>query len=132
MQVNIEKRHLFLILAMLVGLVGVAFVIAYNPGGTANPAVFGHSFNEVVSCRVVQGPITTTAVSVASCASDEYLLGGGGQCETGISGDPFPSCGTNLGFLHDSHPAGNAWQANCFRHDNSGESCVQAYAICCK
>jgi hypothetical protein len=49
MQINIEKRHLFLILAFLVGFLGVVFVIAYNPSiSGGNPAVMGHSADELM------------------------------------------------------------------------------------
>jgi len=48
MQINIEKRHLVifgLIIAGLIVIVSGIFVIAYNSAG--NPAVFGHSANEI-------------------------------------------------------------------------------------
>ena len=51
--INIQKKDLFLIAAMVVFLVGVGFVVAYNsnwntdaPADHANPAVMGHSPDE--------------------------------------------------------------------------------------
>ncbi|MDD5191971.1 MAG: hypothetical protein PHH54_04895 [Candidatus Nanoarchaeia archaeon] len=46
LKVNIHKKDLWLLSAIVVFLVGVAYVIAYG-SSPANPAVFGHTANEV-------------------------------------------------------------------------------------
>jgi hypothetical protein len=49
LRVNIEKIHLFLFAVMFVAMLGVVFVIAYNPSiSGGNPAVMGHSSDEVM------------------------------------------------------------------------------------
>jgi hypothetical protein len=49
---KIQKKDLFLLSAIMVFLVAVGFVVAYNPTNTpaANPAVMGHSINELEPC----------------------------------------------------------------------------------
>ena len=45
-QINIEKRHLYFIVGLLVILTGIISVVAYN-SSPANPAYFGHSASEI-------------------------------------------------------------------------------------
>lgn len=48
--IKIEKKELWLIAAIIVFLVGVGYVIAYDPSGSGNPAIMGHSLNELEKC----------------------------------------------------------------------------------
>lgn len=46
--IKIQKKDLWLLAAIMVFLIGVAYVIAYNPGGAGgNPAIMGHSADEI-------------------------------------------------------------------------------------
>ena len=46
--IHIQKKDLWLLSAIMVFLVGVVYIIAYNPSGTGgNPAIMGHSADEV-------------------------------------------------------------------------------------
>lgn len=85
------------------------------------------------SCRVVVAsnnvtPATTFA-SYAGCAADEWLSGGGGQCE--VPGSDL-CAGVSRGFLHLNGPQGNGWVVDCFANNWGGEACSRAWAICCK
>lgn len=44
---EVKKKDLFLLISIVVLLVGTGLIIAYNPGGVGNPAVIGHSANEL-------------------------------------------------------------------------------------
>jgi hypothetical protein len=47
-KVNIQKKDLFLIAAIVVFMVGVGMIIGYNPSEImGNPAVMGHTANEI-------------------------------------------------------------------------------------
>ena len=47
-EVNVRKRYVFMVLGALLVVGALIGVIAYAPGSTtANPAVFGHSANEI-------------------------------------------------------------------------------------
>lgn len=97
--------------------------------GTAAPLakldVKGGKINGELNCRLVNGP-TATAGSIALCAVDEYVTGGGGGCETLPSANP--------GFLHLSRPTNSldGWIADCYRYDYTVDVFSTAYAICCK
>jgi len=46
--INIQKKDLWLLSAIMVFLVGVGFVISYNPSGTGGaPSIMGHSADEI-------------------------------------------------------------------------------------
>ncbi len=46
--INIQKKDLWLLSAIMVFLVGVGFVISYNPSGTGGtPSIMGHSSDEI-------------------------------------------------------------------------------------
>lgn len=42
-----RRKDLYLLTAIFVFLIGAGAIIAYNPSGTGNPAILGHSANEV-------------------------------------------------------------------------------------
>lgn len=69
--VRIEKRDLWLIGVVLVFLVGVGIVVAYNSG--ANPSVFGHSSEEIIETP-----------ELPSCSNGQVLkmVSGSWQCGT--------------------------------------------------
>ncbi|MCA7889717.1 shufflon system plasmid conjugative transfer pilus tip adhesin PilV [Burkholderia contaminans] len=52
-----------------------------------------------------------------ACNADEIVVGGGGQCQNGLTS-----------WLHTSAPSNNGWYANCF--GNNGDNPAQAYAVC--
>ena len=46
--INIQKKDLWLLSAIMVFLVGVAVIVAYNPSGTGGtPSIMGHSADEI-------------------------------------------------------------------------------------
>ncbi|WP_417913632.1 hypothetical protein [Candidatus Electronema sp. JM] len=78
------------------------------------------------SSRIVQvngGPPTYT--SVATCNSDEILVGGGGRCEISIGG-------AFEGVLHESYPSGSSWVVDCYDRNDNKDAPSTAYAICVK
>ncbi len=76
-----------------------------------------------LQCRVVQGP-WRKAGSTAHCASDEYVISGGGSCRISAK---------QHGFLHASFPDGlSGWTADCYSYNWGSDIDVKAYAICCK
>jgi hypothetical protein len=147
LKVVIDKKFAFMIFGAILILAGAIYGYAY---GGNNPLVMGHSGeeidvivnNETISlndalgnlissdCRVVT-QIGLYGNSIASCAEDEILMGGGGECETTNANCGICSCG-NLGYLHLSKPLGNSWQADCYKFDATAEVCAKAYALCCK
>ena len=100
--------------------------------GTTNPQakldVNGKIRGEF-DCRVVTAEGVTGAI--AQCAPDEFLLTGGGVCETDNPGCGLCGC-VKLGFLHNSYPNGNSWVADCYGYDDASDVCVRAIAVCCK
>lgn len=83
--------------------------------------VNGHIYGRL-DCDTYTGP-NQKASSKASCPSNRFVISGGGDCTDG---------GT-VGYLHESMPAGNGWRADCWRRDNnSSDTKVKAYAICCR
>lgn len=97
--------------------------------GTSSPAaaldVKNGKINGELNCRKVAGPSGTNG-STASCAADEYVISGGGSCET------IPDI--NPGFLHRSEPLDDlsGWAADCYRWDWTTDNLATAFAICCK
>lgn len=78
--VNIEKRHLFIILAFVVFLAGVIIVVAY---GGSQPSVMGHSSSEIDFAEHIWGACTWRAVGYQKshdpaagnwCNDGEYIV----------------------------------------------------------
>ncbi len=91
--------------------------------------VFGQSeIYGQFDCRTVT--VDGVNGAIAQCASDEFLLTGGGQCETSNPGCGICAC-ARTGYLHYSAPTGNEWTADCY-NPAGGDVCVRAYAVCCK
>lgn len=93
-----------------------------------NDAIFGGNiyvpagnFIGAPSCRQVVGP-STTGASRAQCASNEYLMSGGGWCNF-----------TNNDFIHLNMPdyGANSWLTDCYS-SNYNDSIANAVAICCR
>lgn len=97
------------------------------------------SFSTPSDCRTVLGN-PTPYQSVATCAGDEFLVSGGGNCEV-------PADNTKIGYIHESRPVGNAWYTDCYAPtgiyirdvgEESGPSVAPSnnvatsFAVCCK
>jgi len=82
MQINIEKRYAFLIIAVLISLAGIVLVIAY---GTNNPSVMGHTIGEINwGDRIANLRVTNLDVS-GSLTGSAFGNGLYGYCEdTGV------------------------------------------------
>ncbi len=89
MIINIEKRHVFLIVGVLVFFGGLFFVNAF---GTSVPATLGHSSAEIIVddafCNRITGhgcgvdiDTDTNTNAVTECLDDEFL-DGDGSCLT--------------------------------------------------
>jgi len=94
--------------------------------GNLNPQaklhVSGGTIRGRLQCRIVNGPGQLTG-SVASCGADEYVIGGGGTCESAATGT----------YLHESRPQPDmsGWFADCFGTDGTDRNAF-AHAICCQ
>ncbi len=72
--INIEKKHLFLISALMVFLMGFSFIIAFNSDFIGrDPSVIGHSSDEILVD--VGGGVTK---SLQNAITDGDLSNGGG------------------------------------------------------
>jgi len=85
--IKIENRSFILIMILLVVIIFGGFVIAYNPSGTANPAVMGHSYNEIQTCA--EGQVLKVVNGNWACSS---ASGGSLECVTGYY-DEIPGTG---------------------------------------
>lgn len=81
MQINIEKRNVFLILAVSVFLAGILIVVAYN-SNPANPSIMGHTSNEIsftedfTTCNTIidttsSSTVPWTAIEVPSSCTNK-------------------------------------------------------------
>lgn len=114
----------------------VRVTVSTTGAGTVQTLVSCHSTSAPTTCRTVRNVSTEAPAyaSVATCDTDEYLQSGGGKCDTSALslGCGLPT--NSLGVLHTSTPSisGDGWIADCFKVDQSGEACSEAWAICCK
>jgi hypothetical protein len=67
-EVNVEKKYAFIIISLLVVIAGVVIGYAYN-SSPANPAVMGHSINEVDGITCVSGQAVTRNSSGWGCVA---------------------------------------------------------------
>lgn len=91
--------------------------------------VKGGTIRGRLECRAVQGN-WTLAPSQALCAADEWVISGGGECQSVATGSM-----TGSGFLHESRPLPDlsGWVTDCFRQDWGSEGiATRAHAVCCK
>ena len=68
---NIQKKDLWLLSAIIVFLVGVGFVIAYTTDSSGTPSIMGHSFDEteLPSCTTGQ-VLKTNSAGDWECQND--------------------------------------------------------------
>jgi hypothetical protein len=64
--------------------------------------------------------------SLAQCADDEIVVGGGFLCESSTVGSD------RKGYAHLNEPLGNGWVIDCYGADGLGDVYGVAYAICMK
>jgi len=93
MQVNIEKRHLYILIAIIVFLAGAGIVIAF---GSEQPRVHGHDIGEIEGSSGSAPPITGSCagrvmVGVDSsgrviCENDDVGSGSGSDTRCDTSG----------------------------------------------
>lgn len=87
-----------------------------------------------LNCRTITSKGMTAADTVIYCNSDEFVLNGGGQCET--PDDNF--CSNVRSFMHanmpihDSATNKDGWYLDCFKSDWSGDACGKVWVTCCK
>ncbi len=68
-QINIKKKDLWLLTAIMVFVIATGYVIAWNPSGIATPSAMGHSYNEIQACS--DGQILKTSGGSWTCGADE-------------------------------------------------------------
>jgi hypothetical protein len=76
-QINFEKKDLWLVLAIFVFISGTGIVISFTTDGSGNPAVMGHSFDEINLPNCNDGEILKKAGGVWECVVDAGSSGGG-------------------------------------------------------
>ncbi len=82
--IQIQKKDLWLLAAIMVFLVGVGYVIAYDwttGTGTGQPSIHGHTANEIEGLNVSVGHnncewvTTTAAYFTLTCPAGKYVAG---------------------------------------------------------
>jgi hypothetical protein len=95
--------------------------------------IIGCISNNTPTCRTVRDRgAPPEYVSYARCASDEYVVSGGGHCAIGgsaFSGNLQPD---QKAFLHFSGIADNGWEVDCFESTKTSDAVSEAWALCCK
>ena len=108
-KINIKKKDLFLISAIVVFLVGVGVVMSYNAVGTdGKPAVMGHSVDEIAGVQKQIIPVGT-------------------QCTPGNSIRIINADGTVICELDDNTPADGHGTFNCVAATGKYLSCPPNY-----
>jgi len=93
-EVNIEKKHFFMILSGILVLIAVFAVQAFTDGNGGNPAVMGHSVDEIdwnniiptniaVNGTVSSNSMVTGGISAAGQVSVSSLCFNGANCQSG-------------------------------------------------
>lgn len=111
-------------------------------GGTTNPPAPAKVKNGFIygnfDCRTVTNQSTNapTYPSTASCAADEFLLTGGGQCSqdgTDLGDGAGIITNGDRGFLHTNYPnyEARSWIADCYDGTNQRDVKSKAWAVCC-
>ena len=72
---NIEKKYAYAIIGLIILGLGILIVNAYNPGGTTNPAVFGHSVNEIQGVARSGTLSSCAALKPTGYTDSDYVCG---------------------------------------------------------
>ncbi len=123
LKVNFQKKDLWLLSAIVVFLVGVGFVIAWNSG---NPAIHGHTADEIYGLDGSGGGSLACNIKTCSGSPD---IGCNATCDSGytVTGGGYSISVVNDKQPYKSYPsANNKWY--CADPSNS----VTCYAVCCK
>jgi len=108
MGINIQKKDLWLLSAVMIFLLAVGYVLAYTQDGSGTPSIMGHSIDELEG---VQKEIT------GSCAG-QVMIGvdanGIVQCETDDTGGTDPVTGSVLGLGSETQDeVDGGWSCSC-------------------
>ncbi len=95
-KINIQKKDLWLLSAVIVFLVGVGYVIAYTNDGSGTPNIMGHSFDELEG---VQARVTGTCAGGSSIRV--INLDGTVTCETDDTGAGAYTAGEGINIISD-------------------------------
>ena len=72
--IQIQKKDLWLLAAIMIFLAGVAYVIAYNPSGTGgNPAIMGHSVDEIDWSKAIPNLYVNGNVGIGTTSPSQKL-----------------------------------------------------------
>lgn len=125
--INIQKKDLFLVLAIVVFMTGVGIIIAYNPTGTGGtPSIMGHSIDEISLPACTDGQILKKSGSNWVCSNEASADLSTYAKTTALSGGLYGSC------------IGNPSGCNCNIYPNptylkSPAICTQVNsAMCCR
>lgn len=130
LQVSFDPSRLILALKPA----SVQVTLLTTSSGTTQTVTACHTSQSPPSCRIVTnvGRVPPVYTSDARCASYEYLLSGGAQCETGVND---LGCGGPKiqAYLHYNGPDGDmkGWSADCNGYNLSADTCSMAWAVCC-
>jgi hypothetical protein len=88
-EVNVEKKYFFGLILIGLVLIGIAGVIAYHTAGTGgNPAVFGHSVDEMDWSKIVNANISARGFCInGNCITSWPAGGTGGSSQWTTSGN---------------------------------------------
>ena len=133
LEVHIKKKHLVILVLVVVGLIGSGYVYA----SWANPASgVGHSLDELEPCgdgeilRMVGGSWTCGTVEL-DCYYDYATVSGGGQhsCNSGYIAVGAGAICPFAGPLHEIWPSGeDTWYMAC----TGATGNEKTYVFCCK
>ncbi|MDD3370686.1 MAG: hypothetical protein PHE27_02550 [Alphaproteobacteria bacterium] len=107
-------------------------VYVCEPGRVLAGIKDGKPVCAALSCRQVSATNNLNSrrgISMASCADDEILTGGGGESE--VPGSSLCH-GRNGGFIHTNKPDKNGWVVDGYSSNWGEDICTSSVAICCK
>lgn len=92
-KIEIQKKDLYLLTAIMIFLLGAGYVIAYN--SVVSPSIMGHSFEELELPSCSDGQILKYSGGAWSCGADNSgesssvsgTVTGGGVCGSGGGGN---------------------------------------------
>ena len=120
--INIQKKDLWLLSAIMVFLVGVAVVIAY---GSGSPTTMGHSANEIESAPLQTTlSCTSTGTSWQECTTP--------TCPAGYvrSGCSMNDRASNANIVNGAEPSGDS--CHCRSWHGGFSSSIDCYIYCIK
>ena len=126
--INIKKKDMFLISAIVVFLIGVGFVVAYNGN---NPAVMGHTASEISGLSTSSGTLSCVTINKSCTTQDCYIYCSVAGTGYTVTGGGFIDTTSQTG-VDDSRPTSlnDGWFV--YNYYASPSLPISVYARCCK